>query len=203
MGKKRAKNGRRGAGKVSVAVLDPATVLAIHQQLTAEFSATEDPISPPGVRDYGLLESAVSRQHTAVGDVMKYDSATTNAAALMFGLCNNHPFFNGNKRTALVAGLLHLDRNHLVLETVTKDDLFRLMTRIASHFYSERKLGKDVLPDPDTEIGRIAAWLEANSREIQKGERPIPYAELYRIVEQFGFKLGAKRHNQVEILQRR
>lgn len=183
--------------------MDSATVLAIHEQLTAEFATTEDPISPAGVRDLGLLESAVSRQHTAVGDVMKYDSPAKNAAALMFGLCNNHPFYNGNKRAALVAGLLHLDRNHLVLEGVTKDDLFRLMKRVASHFFSERRHGKDVLPDPDHEIDAIASWIDQNARDIKKGERPIPYAELYRIIEQFGFRLGAKKHNQVEVLQRK
>lgn len=177
--------------------------MAIHDQLTAEFAVTEDPISPPGVRDQGLLESAVSRQLTSVGEIMKYDSPAKNAASLIFGVCNNHPFFNGNKRTALVAGLLHLDRNHLVLHNVNKEDLFRLMKRVASHFYSTRRQGKDVLPSPDEEIGAIADWIEENSREIVRGERSIPYGEIYRIVQQFGYRLGEKRHNQVEILQKK
>jgi prophage maintenance system killer protein len=186
-----------------VATLDFETVVAIHEQLTAEFSITEDPISPSGVRDNGLLESAVFRQLTSVGEVMKYDSPAKNAAALMFGVCNNHPFYNGNKRAALVAGLLHLDRNNLVLHNVDKDDLFRLMKRVASHFYSTQKQGKDILSSPDEEIAAIANWIEENSREIVRGERSIPYAEFYRIIQQFDYKLGEKRNNQIEILQKK
>jgi hypothetical protein len=74
---------------------------------------------------------------------------------------------------------------------------------VASHFYSTRKLGKDVLPNPDEEISAIASWIDGNSREIKRGERPIPYGELYRIIHQFGYRLGAKRHNQIEILQKK
>jgi death-on-curing protein len=183
--------------------LEYADVLAIHEQLTLEFASTEDPISPPGVRDHGLLESAVSRQHTGSADILKYSTAYSSAAALMFGVCNNHPFYNGNKRSALVAGLLHLDRNNLVLENVTREDLFRLMMRVASHHYSQRSLGKDVVPDPDNEIAAIAGWLQSSAREIKRGERSIPYSELYRIIQKFGFRLGSKKHNHVEVLQRK
>lgn len=200
------KNERKRTGRkpnADVAMLDFQTVLVIHEQLTAEFAITEDPISPSGVRDQGLLESAVSRQWTSVGEIMKYDSPAKSAAALMFGVCNNHPFFNGNKRTALVAGLLHLDRNHLVLHNVDKDDLFRLMKRVASHFYSTRKQGKDILSSPDEEISAIAIWIEENSRGIVRGERSIPYAELYKIIQQFGYRLGEKRNNQLEVLQKK
>jgi death-on-curing protein len=203
LGKKEQLERARSRPGQGIAFLEASDVITIHEQLTKEFFTTEDPISPPGVRDFGLLESAVSRQHTAARDIMKYATPARNAAALMYGLCNNHPFFNGYKRAALVAMLLHLDRNHLVLQNVTREDLFRLMKRVASHFYSSRTLGKDVLPDPDREIDAIASWLNDNSRHIKKGERPISYGELYRIIEQFGFKMGAKRHNYIEVLARK
>lgn len=183
--------------------LDAPVVMAVHEQLTKDFEAADDPISPPGVRDRALLESAVLRQHTGLGDQMKYADRYENAAALIYGVCNNHPFFNGNKRTALVSGLMHLDRNNLVLEGVTRDDLFRMMRRIASHFFSQRRKGGDVIPDPDNEIASIAAWLRDNSRDIKRGERSIPYSELYRIIQGFGFRLGEKRNNHVEVLRRK
>jgi len=75
----------------------------------ADFAGTGDPIAPPGVRSMTLLESAVSRQHTALGGRLKYADPVSSAATLLYGICSDHPFHNGNKRTALVAMLVHLD----------------------------------------------------------------------------------------------
>jgi len=184
------------------ATLSGETVETIHHLLCDEFASTPDPISPPGLRDKVLLESAVSRQHTGVGDRLKYSDAIQNVASLMYGLCNNHPFFNGNKRTALVAGLVHLDQNGFVLTEVDQDDLYRLMRRIASHHYSKKRMGGDVIPDPDAEVQAIASWLESNCRPLQHGEQSITYRQLYTIVEGFEYRLGDKRHNYVEVLKK-
>jgi len=182
--------------------LSAETVETIHRLLCDEFATTSDPISPPGLRDIVLLESAISRQHTGSGDQLKYHDAIQNVASLMYGLCNNHPFFNGNKRTALVAGLVHLDQNGFVLTEVDQDDLYRLMRRIASHHYSKRRIGADVVADPDTEVQAITSWLESHCRTLLHGEKPITYRQLYDIVEGFGYRLGDKRHNHIEILKK-
>lgn len=185
------------------ATLTTETVENIHSLLCEEFETTSDPISPPGLRDIVLLDSAVSRQHTGSGDRLKYSDAIENVASLMYGLCNNHPFFNGNKRTALVAGLVHLDQNGYVLTEVDQDDLYRLMRRIASHHYSRRKIGSDVVADPDVEIQAITSWLESHCRPLQHGEQSITYRQLYAIIEGFGYRLGDKRNNYVEVLKKK
>jgi death on curing protein len=63
----------------------------------------------PGLRDAGLLDSAVSRPRTAyqygVADLAEL------AAKLAFGLVSNHAFFDGNKRTALLASVTFLYLN--------------------------------------------------------------------------------------------
>lgn len=190
----------------TVKKLSVETVLAIHEHLVLEFSQTEDPISPPGVRDLGLLESAVHRQNAGSKDYLKYDTPCSNAASLMFGICNNHPFYNGNKRTALVSGLMHLDTNGLVLEGVTKDDLYRLMIRIATHAASKegrKYLKKGGRRSADDEITAITGWLEDYARPIRRGERNITYGQLYKILEKFEYRLGDKRHNKLEILKRK
>jgi len=66
-----------------------AEVLAIHREQIGEYGGTR------GIRDKGLLESAVFRPQTGY-----YSSAIEEAAALMESLANNHPFLDGNKRTA-------------------------------------------------------------------------------------------------------
>ena len=152
----------------------------------------------------GLLESAVARQYVGARGYLKYPGAFQNAASLMFGICNNHPFHNGNKRTALVAALIHLDGNNLVLHRATQASLYDLMLRIATHTVSGNRrngMGKGVRPTADDETKAIARWLEDNARKILRGERSITFGQLYRILVRFGFVMGEKRHNKVEILK--
>jgi death-on-curing protein len=77
--------------------LDKAVVLAIHDRQLAEHGGSA------GVRDEGLLESAVARpqQLHAYGDPVP--ELADLAAALGHGIARNHPFVDGNKRTAHVA----------------------------------------------------------------------------------------------------
>jgi len=69
-----------------------AEVLAIHAQQINEYGGAH------GIRDRGLLESAVFRPQTGY-----YASAAEEAAALMESLATNHPFLDGNKRAAFAA----------------------------------------------------------------------------------------------------
>jgi death on curing protein len=197
--------GMAGLRPKLIATLGLADVQAVHNYLVLEFAATGDPMSPPGVRDENLLASAVSRQHVGFEDQLKYGTPCLSAATLMFGICNNHPFHNGNKRTALVAGLTHLDRNGLVLDTVTRKELYDLMLSIARHDMSgltQRDIGSKI-DFWDMEVWAIAAWLEDHVRRITRGERVITYGQLYRILEKFGYRMGDKRNNKVEVLRQK
>lgn len=77
-----------------------AVVLAVHDQQLAEHGGSA------GVRDMGLLESALARpaQLAAYGEPDVFDLAASYA----HGIARNHPFVDGNKRTAYVACLLFL-----------------------------------------------------------------------------------------------
>ena len=80
-------------------------VLFLHARLIDEIGGRH------GVRDLGLLESAVARPKcTFEGDDMYADSLA-KAAALMESLVQNHPFLDGNKRTAIAAAALFLRAN--------------------------------------------------------------------------------------------
>ncbi len=70
-----------------------------------------------GIRDEALLESAVAApQATTMGEPLISDLLEI-AAAYLFYLCRNHPFLDGNKRTALVACLVFLENNDLLPNT--------------------------------------------------------------------------------------
>ena len=65
----------------------------------------------PGLRDAALLESAVAAPGASFGGEPLLGNAIEIAAAYLFYLCRNHPFVDGNKRTALAACLVFLEAN--------------------------------------------------------------------------------------------
>lgn len=68
----------------------------------------------PGVRDVALLESAVAAPQATYGGKPLLTNRIEIAAAYLFYLCGNHPFVDGNKRTALAACLVFLEANGLL-----------------------------------------------------------------------------------------
>jgi death on curing protein len=88
--------------------LTAAAVKAIHREvLTAHGGAR-------GIRDEALLESAIAApQATMMGKPLISDPIEIGAAYLFY-LCRNHPFVDGNKRTALAACLVFLESNDLL-----------------------------------------------------------------------------------------
>lgn len=161
--------------------LDADDVLATHWTLVEDFALAQDPIAPPGLRSDNLLDSAVSRPLTSLGGVLKYRSVEMAGAALLHSLVLNHPFHNGNKRTGLVALLVFLDRNNYWM-TCDDSELFRFVLKVAAHGLVP--LGSSDYAD--REIVEIAMWVRKNTRPMSKGERPLPWLRLKRILKGFG-----------------
>ena len=85
-----------------------SAVLAIHAEVLAAHGGAD------GLRDEALLESAVAApQATMMGTPLLSDPLEI-AAAYLFYLCRNHPFLDGNKRTALATCLVFLTENELL-----------------------------------------------------------------------------------------
>jgi death-on-curing protein len=79
--------------------------LAIHARVVEEFGGD------PGVRDFGLLASALSMPAAQYEGKFLHPDLAAMAAAYLFHLCRNHPFVDGNKRTALAAAEIFLILN--------------------------------------------------------------------------------------------
>ena len=69
-----------------------------------------------GLRDQGLLESAVAQPQASFGGHLAHDGLFAMAAAYLFHLVSNHPFVDGNKRIGLIAALVFLDLNFDALQ---------------------------------------------------------------------------------------
>jgi death-on-curing protein len=87
---------------------------------------------PPGVRDLGLIDSAVARPHAAFAGVEAYPSLHLKAAALLESLAGNHALVDGNKRTAFASLLFFYDLNGMRL-TLSHDDAFDLVIGVVTH----------------------------------------------------------------------
>ena len=80
-------------------------VREIHAEALEKFGGLE------GVRDENLLASAVLTPQSSFGGKSPYLDLVEVAAAYLFYLCGNHPFLDGNKRTAMMAAIVFLRLN--------------------------------------------------------------------------------------------
>ena len=104
--------------------LDLAEVLDLHREQIEHFGGD------PGVRDMGLLDSAVSQPiASAFGEPLHQD-LFEQAAAYLFHIVRNHPFVDGNKRTGTFAALVFLEINDVEVDA-DPDDLADLTISIA------------------------------------------------------------------------
>lgn len=106
-------------------------VLAIHDEQIATHGGI------PGVRDLGVIESRLARPR----NLLAYGTpdAAALAAAYTFGLCRNHGFFDGNKRTAWVIAETFLDLNGYAVRA-SDEAVVRTMLSVAAGRTPEKEL---------------------------------------------------------------
>lgn len=124
--------------------LDKQTILAFHHDQVKIYGGRQ------GVRDEGLLESAIAQPKASFEGEYVHETIFDMAAAYGFHICNNHPFFDGNKRTALVTVYTFLFVNGFRLKA-DKKSVFAVMLDLANG-----ELEKEAL----------ANFLEENAKEI-------------------------------------
>jgi len=120
--------------------LTSSVILAVHADQIMEHGGAA------GLRDRGLLESALERPRNRLHYESESDLATL-AASYGFGIARNHPFMDGNKRVAFQAMYVFLGLNGLRIESA-QEEIVSLMVSVASGGTGE----------PD-----LAAWLRERS----------------------------------------
>ncbi len=123
-----------------------AVVLAIHRMQIDRFGGAE------GLRDQGLLESALARPQ----QLFHYGNDVgipQLAAAYAFGIARNHAFLDGNKRTAFMVAAVFMEDNGWMVELGQVDVVLKILA-----------LATGELAESD-----LAEWLEAGSRLVEAG----------------------------------
>jgi len=80
-------------------------VLSLHAEQIRLFGGSS------GIRDVGLLQPAMGIVEATFGGAFVHESIFAMAAAYLYGICRNHPFIDGNKRTAVGTALTFLEMN--------------------------------------------------------------------------------------------
>ncbi|AGL02544.1 death-on-curing family protein [Desulfoscipio gibsoniae DSM 7213] len=128
----------------SVIFLSKKLILLFHEQLIQIYGGSY------GVRDEKLLDSALWQPKTTFDGKYLHDNLMKMATAYGYHICNNHPFIDGNKRIALVAMDVFLQRNGCEI-TAGEKETFQMMMDLASG-----RLSKDDL----------AIWLGNNTSSL-------------------------------------
>jgi len=105
-------------------LLTPAQILFLHHRLIVATGGSH------GIRDLGALQAAAARPQATFDGVELYPDAMAKAAALFESLIRNHPFVDGNKRTAVAAAGLLLRRSGYRL-VVSPEELYTFTMRMA------------------------------------------------------------------------
>ncbi|MEO1069264.1 MAG: type II toxin-antitoxin system death-on-curing family toxin [Cyanobacteria bacterium J06638_6] len=99
-------------------------VLLLHDDQIATYGGTA------GVRDQGLLDSALAQPRATFGGELLHPALAEQAAAYLYHLSRNHPFIDGNKRTAFAVMDAFIEANGYSL-SLTDDEAYNLVMQVA------------------------------------------------------------------------
>jgi len=123
--------------------MEKRAALGFHAEQLAEHGGAA------GMRDEALLESALARPRNLFAYAERPPSLSRLAAAYAWGIANNHPFFDGNKRTALVVAFAFLERNGVEM-TAGQEETYVMFQELAAGRVTEK---------------RLAEWMERNVKD--------------------------------------
>ncbi|TSC89371.1 MAG: death-on-curing family protein [Microgenomates group bacterium Gr01-1014_5] len=123
--------------------LNVPQVLAIHDQAVRRFGGSF------GVRDIGLVESAIARPRATYDGNDLYRDIFDKTAALLQSPLKNHPFIDGNKRTALSSAGIFLKMNGYSLQNKHEEEV-KFAIKVDNEHLS---------------LEQISSWLKKNSKK--------------------------------------
>lgn len=112
-------------------------VLELHEDQISSFGGTS------GVRDEGLLESALAQPQATFGGQLLHPTISEQAAAYLYHLAMNHPFIDGNKRTAFAVADTFLRLNGWTLN-LTDDRAYDLVMQVARGTMTKEELSTEL-----------------------------------------------------------
>lgn len=177
-----------------------ADVLEAHYHIVDHFMGkdveSEKKVGGVGPKDINLLCSAVARQYWRVDHYNIFDTCAT----LLYGLIQNHPFHDCNKRTAILTAFHYLaSKGRTPASEHAKFE--KLTVNIASNNLSNYKRFRKLLKKESGEVKVISAFLKAETRAIEYDKPRITFRELKRILINNGFEIDNAHKGFIDVYQ--
>ena len=122
-------------------MISKEVILKIHELSIIQYGGSD------GIRDEGLMESAIARPYQTFGGEDLYPSTIDKAAAIAESIIINHPFIDGNKRTGFLAMLAILEDSDISITVVNKE-IYSFVIGISTG---------------EIKFEQIVEWLKANT----------------------------------------
>jgi death-on-curing protein len=182
--------------------LTAAEVLRAHFLIANHFYLEGNGLGGIGLRDNGLLHSAIGRQQVSYDGKVKWTNPFDICATLFFGLIKNHAFIDANKRTAFLSALFQLRRIGRC-PSVAASEFENLTVDVADDALHKYARYSDLVArgDPDPEVKYISFYLRKNTREIDKKEYAVTYRELQSILHRYGFSLENPHGTHIDVVR--
>ena len=120
------------------------TVLRLHELSIIKYGGSQ------GIRDQGLMESAIARPYQTFGGEYLYPTIFEKAAAIAESLIINHPFLDGNKRTGFLAMLAVLETENFKIN-ISNDEVYNFTIQISTG---------------EIKFDQIVVWLKNNTEAV-------------------------------------
>ena len=120
------------------------TVLRLHELSIIKYGGLQ------GIRDQGLMESAIARPYQTFGGEYLYPTIFEKAAAIAESLIINHPFLDGNKRTGFLAMLAVLETENFKIN-ISNDEVYSFTIQISTG---------------EIKFNQIVVWLKNNTEAV-------------------------------------
>jgi death-on-curing protein len=174
--------------------------LRAHYLLCDFFLYEGEKIASPGPRDKTLFLSALDRQTAGFSGKQKWDDLFHIAATLFFGIVKNHPFYDGNKRTALLLMLYQLWNFGRIADRPQKE-FETLAVRTAANQLSLYSSFSDFKKKGDAEIRTIAHFLRKSTRHEDKRYYRVTFRDFATALRKFGIDIEGPSDNKINIIK--
>lgn len=185
-----------------ILTLSSDEVINLHNLLSSdpEIAKITEVVTPNGVKDFNLLESAVNRQYSGFQNYTRYNNIYSNCATLVYGVACNHAFHNGNKRAALLSMIKHLYKNgYVILHNISNELVYEFLRSIAAHelesFARSDKEYRNLynscfkvssLNEVEADVKFIELWIRRHSQSKNQTERPMRWKVLIEKLQTMG-----------------
>lgn len=171
--------------------------------LIADYFSDEEKGIVYGMKSETLLGSALGRQITGFGNIDKWKSPIEICGTLFYGLIKNHAFHDGNKRTAFLILIYHLEKYNLQFKDKNKKERIETLAVnvAANELDGNYERYQQFKHDEDAEVRFVIDYLERNTRKFNKRFYAVTFSDFNHLLGRFDVQLTNPHGGFIDVCQ--